>query len=234
MNKFIIGMVAAGAIASASGTANAAVNVLLGNYMLGTASLTSSTDPAPTAYLGMGLTLVTDFNSGTLAGNGVTGNAALTTGTIGARYAAPLNDDTQYLVIPETTAPYSPVGSGPTYSATVALGQNTTSVGFYWGSPDSYNNLVELLDANGGVVGSYTSNDLGSVTGLTGSNPDSIYVRLDSSNGAFSQIRYTTGNIAFEVDNIAVQAIPEPGEWAMMLAGLGVVSMIARRRKNLI
>ncbi len=38
------------------------------------------------------------------------------------------------------------------------------------------------------------------------------------------------------IDNIKiydqVSAVPEPGEWAMMLAGLGVVSAIARKRKN--
>jgi hypothetical protein len=31
---------------------------------------------------------------------------------------------------------------------------------------------------------------------------------------------------------VQVSPIPEPGEWAMMMAGLGVVSMIARRRRK--
>jgi hypothetical protein len=32
--------------------------------------------------------------------------------------------------------------------------------------------------------------------------------------------------------SMVVSVVPEPGEWAMMLAGLGVVSAIARRRRN--
>jgi len=34
----------------------------------------------------------------------------------------------------------------------------------------------------------------------------------------------------FAVDNVQVAAVPEPHEWAMMLAGLGLVGWVARRR----
>jgi hypothetical protein len=40
------------------------------------------------------------------------------------------------------------------------------------------------------------------------------------------------GTEAFNTSMVVVSAIPEPGEWAMMLAGLGVVGAIARRRRN--
>ena len=33
------------------------------------------------------------------------------------------------------------------------------------------------------------------------------------------------------LDSVSVTAIPEPGEWAMMIAGLGVVGLMVRRRR---
>ena len=41
-----------------------------------------------------------------------------------------------------------------------------------------------------------------------------------------------TGNAGAVIDDITVAAIPEPHEWAMMLAGLGLVSWAARRRRE--
>jgi hypothetical protein len=43
-------------------------------------------------------------------------------------------------------------------------------------------------------------------------------------------------NDGFYIDNVTVQldnvsAVPEPSEWAMMIAGLGAVSFIAKRRR---
>jgi hypothetical protein len=220
MNKLVTGAIASAVLVIASSGAQAAVTLAAGSLV-----------GNQTGYTALGLTLVNDFNSGTLASNGITGNAALVTGTIGARYEAPSGDLTQYLVVPETTAPYAPVGTPGPYAATVALGQAASSVGFYWGSPDDYNNSVELL-SGGSVVGTYTATALALAGfGVTSSNVNSIYVRLDSTT-AFDSVRFTTGNIAFEVDNLAIAAVPEPGEWAMMLAGLGVVSLIARRRKT--
>jgi PEP-CTERM motif len=45
-----------------------------------------------------------------------------------------------------------------------------------------------------------------------------------------------SGNVYWGVNQVqfditSVSAVPEPGEWAMMLAGLGVVGAVARRRK---
>jgi len=39
--------------------------------------------------------------------------------------------------------------------------------------------------------------------------------------------------LAFQLDQVAVTAVPEPQTYALMLAGMGVVGLIARRRKPL-
>lgn len=36
----------------------------------------------------------------------------------------------------------------------------------------------------------------------------------------------------FGVDNVSMQAVPEPGSWAMMIAGLGIVGAAFRRRRT--
>jgi hypothetical protein len=41
-----------------------------------------------------------------------------------------------------------------------------------------------------------------------------------------------SGTVIDNIDVSSISAVPEPGEWAMMIAGLGVVSVIARRRKQ--
>ena len=120
-----------------------------------------------------------------------------------------------------------PLGSSGTYlavatggSATIDLG-GATSFSFLWGSPDATN----MIDIDGvsftgaGLLGATANSANGStqwvtVTDLTG----------------MSSFTVTTGQIAFEM---AVAApVPEPETYALMLAGLGAMAFVARRRKN--
>jgi hypothetical protein len=41
----------------------------------------------------------------------------------------------------------------------------------------------------------------------------------------------STYNHAFVIDNLSVSAVPEPETYAMMLAGLGLMGFMGRRRK---
>lgn len=54
-------------------------------------------------------------------------------------------------------------------------------------------------------------------------------------NISFDSIRIDSGGVnhAYILDNLEVQAVPEPETYALMLAGLGVLGFVARRRKSL-
>jgi hypothetical protein len=80
------------------------------------------------------------------------------------------------------------------------------------------------------------SNPFGNPTAPPGSNlstfdPNAIG-QYTFKLAAFSSTDLNFSNSVFDTSMVVVSAIPEPGEWAMMLAGLGVVGAIARRRRN--
>ena len=133
----------------------------------------------------------------------------------------------QFFSLPKTLSTV-PQDAGPTYSTIWTPGVTSTKFGIYWGSPDA-SNTIEFLKADGSSLGSF------SVPGTPtyGYNYASTYYVFDAG-GQFSSVRFSSEVVAFEFDNLAVDnvsAVPEPGEWAMMLSGLGVVGLIARRRK---
>ena len=45
-------------------------------------------------------------------------------------------------------------------------------------------------------------------------------------------LRLSSTQNAFEVDNLAINAVPEPATWAMMLLGFGAVGFAMRRRRQ--
>jgi hypothetical protein len=52
--------------------------------------------------------------------------------------------------------------------------------------------------------------------------------------GSITSVRFTTtlgGQLNTGIDNLAVVAVPEPETYALLLAGLGVVASVARRRR---
>jgi hypothetical protein len=99
-----------------------------------------------------------------------------------------------------------------------------TSVSFLWGSPDIYNDFDIILSGGGGVE---------TVNGISISPPLGIgqqYVTL-SDVGIFSSVTFRSGLNAFEFANLTTTPVPLPAAAPLLLAGVGALSILRRRRK---
>ena len=125
-------------------------------------------------------------------------------------YLAPLGDSSTFLVV------------NPGFAATVDL-HGVTSFSFLWGSPDPSN----AVSFNGGAFMTGSS-ILGAVA--NSSNANTQWITFTAIEGVLNTMTIKTGQIAFEM---AVAApVPEPETYALMLAGLGAMAFVARRRKS--
>jgi len=110
-----------------------------------------------------------------------------------------------------------------TSTATMSFAGGATEVSFLWGSPDSYN----VLEINGSA---FNKTLLG--TSLTGDRSIGVYLTIKADGGdMINSLTFKSNSNAFEVDNFRVTAVPEPGTYALMLAGLGALGFMAKRRK---
>jgi hypothetical protein len=126
------------------------------------------------------------------------------------------------------------LAAGPTSGAPATLtftGTGVEYISFLWGSPDTYNVLT--VTSTGGTQ-TFTTASLGfSVT--NGDQSFSQYVQF-AGTGANKILSLTFNNSsaidAFETANYSVTPVPEPQTYALLLAGLGAVGFITRRRKS--
>ncbi len=151
-------------------------------------------------------TTIIDFND--LTAPGFTGDFSVLTTGIGGVAAAP--NATPFLVVPSVNSP-----SG---TATYTSPYQITSFAFEWGTPDSYN-----------TVSFYSGTTL--VSSVTGAGKSAgVYTYNFASSDYVTSVAFRSSSKAFELDNVSVTAVPEPGTWALMLAGFGMVGFAARRR----
>ncbi len=167
--------------------------------------------------------VTTDFNSGSLPGNYSGGDVKLGSQT---------ND---WATPPGDTSYYYSVGPSTSTPGTATFASPLSYFGFYWGSPDTYNNL-ELLSGTS-VLKSWTGTQLASLMSVSNNGNQSVgvFVNILADNAAeyFDAVRFTSTTNAFETDNHAtIAAIPEPETYALMGLGLGLLGFVARRRKQ--
>lgn len=124
------------------------------------------------------------------------------------------------------TDQYSVISIGG--SATLLFGAPVSRYSFLWGSPDS-GNMLDINTSTG--LESYSGASFKSLVGATGDGLNSfsrVLTMTGSVGQTISSITFKSSNIAFEV---AAAPIPEPETYALMLAGLGAVGFMARRRR---
>lgn len=166
-------------------------------------------------------------------------------GTLGGIYAitggSVYGADQTFASIPEGTTIFGGnfLAAGPTAGApaTINFGAGIGYISFLWGSPDLYNVLT--VNSTGGsqtfVAGAAGAGQtsLGFST-TNGNQTVSQYVQFAGigANQITSLVFNNNPQInAFETANYSITPVPEPETYALLLAGLGVVGFMARRRK---
>jgi hypothetical protein len=113
---------------------------------------------------------------------------------------------------------------------TVTFAAPVSYYGFLWGSPDAlgWNSVTFYQDS--AVLGTFGG------TMVPGGNAWSNARFFNVSTTGTSKItfiRFTASQNAFETDNHAfITAVPEPETYVMLLAGLGLLGLMARRRQQ--
>jgi hypothetical protein len=198
--------------------------------------VTSSVGGAPTGlYYANFDNLPQNAMGGSSNGIGVsfTGSGQAVQGSASGLYAAPfLSSSNGTLFGDPTNGPdattYLTTGIG---TVTLTMPGQETYLGLLWGSVDSYNTLTFYEGSNviGTVTGSQVMSNPDGDQGVNGT----YYVNITSTQ-SFDSVVASSTQYAFEFDNVAYNAVPEPSSFVLGLAGMaGVAACWRVRRKRL-
>ncbi|MDP2231482.1 FxDxF family PEP-CTERM protein [Methylotenera sp.] len=194
-------------------SASAAFTVTIGGTAVAGEGLKSSVAGAVT----------TDFNANLLNPANYSGGGVVN-GSVPNDWASP----------PSDTSNYFSVGPSTSASATIAFSGLQSYFGYYGGSPDDYN-FVDFYNGQNKIA-TFDGVTLASLASVAANGDQSVgsYWNFTAGNSGdfFNSVMLRSASNAFETDNHAVLAVPEPETYAMMLAGLGLIGFVARRRKN--
>jgi len=167
--------------------------------------------------------VTTDFNASLLNPAGYTGGA-VKNGTSSGNWAEPPGDTSNYFTVgPSTSTP-----------GILTLSRLASYFGFYGGSPDAYNS-IEFFNGNN-LIQSFSGSQLATLAGVSNTGDQAIgkFWNFTATSSAyyFNKVEFFSTQNAYETDNHAVilTAVPEPETYAMMLAGLGLIGFMVRRK----
>ena len=232
----------------------AAVALLATSSTVQAITINGSVGGAPTGVNYLNFDDLTPGATGSLSATGpdgpVTvntyGNAQVASGALGGVYAAPyisgsngFGFDSQTSAGPDTT-PYLTTGRTQDGGAVlIEFPNDQRYLGLLWGSVDDYNAL-QFFDSAFSLVATVTGVDvIGSPNGDQGVN-GTVYVNIDNVT-PFRYVAFTSGQFAFEFDNVAYnsspmttpEAMPEGGSmnavFGLTLAGLAALTRKLRK-----
>lgn len=180
----------------------------------------SSVTPGSVPYAGPTPTF--DFESAAPVSGGL-----VTTGSVDTVRAQPFGSTGNYWTV-------GPTDGSPGIMNLAGFG-DIFNISFLWGSVDTYN-FIDFLDGDGNVIATFTGSDIFNPANGSQTDPNlNPVVRFDVTGdhvASLTSLRLRSTTNAFETDNFAINAVPEPATWAMMLLGFGAIGFGMRRRRS--